>query len=131
MYIYICICMYRKGEGGIIFCCLTSMCCYVVKIMSKVDGSGSNAKSKNDGQHKKEEYLKRDEVMQLSTICATNKVQMLKQNPTIFIFWKGVLGMINSVANCCRRPESNSGQMGYSTTSPWASTITRQPLWFT
>ncbi|XP_024963786.1 serine/threonine-protein kinase CDG1-like [Cynara cardunculus var. scolymus] len=34
-----------------------------LKIMSKVDGSGSNSKSKNDGQQRKEEYLKRDEIM--------------------------------------------------------------------
>ncbi|KAI3681027.1 hypothetical protein L6452_35809 [Arctium lappa] len=46
-----------------------------LKIMSMVDGSGSNTKSKNDGQQKrKEEYLKRDEVMRLSTICETNKI---------------------------------------------------------
>ncbi|KAJ9565583.1 hypothetical protein OSB04_001549 [Centaurea solstitialis] len=34
-----------------------------LKLMSKVDGSGSNAKSKNDVQQRKEEYLKRDEIM--------------------------------------------------------------------
>ncbi|KAI3741538.1 hypothetical protein L1987_59212 [Smallanthus sonchifolius] len=42
-----------------------------------IDGSGSHTKSKDDEQMKKEEYLKRQDVIQLSTICAEEKVQML------------------------------------------------------
>ncbi|CAI9292971.1 unnamed protein product [Lactuca saligna] len=42
-----------------------------LKIMSI---SGSNTKYKEDERIKKEEYHKREEVMQLSTICARNKI---------------------------------------------------------
>lgn len=48
---------------------------YLVKIMTIINGSGSNYKSKDDEQMRKEEYLKREEVIQLSDICANKKVQ--------------------------------------------------------
>ncbi|KAI3709934.1 hypothetical protein L2E82_39704 [Cichorium intybus] len=38
--------------------------------------SGSNTKNKDDERIKKEEYYKREEVMQLSTICARNKIDV-------------------------------------------------------
>ena len=48
---------------------------YVVQIKTIINGSGSNHKSKDDEHMRKEEYLKREEVIQLSDICANKKVQ--------------------------------------------------------
>lgn len=49
----------------------------VAKNKSKSDVSGSHTKSKDDEQMIKEEYLKRGDVLQFSTICSNEKVQML------------------------------------------------------
>ncbi|KAI3800720.1 hypothetical protein L1987_28814 [Smallanthus sonchifolius] len=40
-----------------------------------IDGGGSHTKNKDDEQMKKDEYLKREDVIQLSTICAEKKIK--------------------------------------------------------
>nr|XP_043620337.1 probable serine/threonine-protein kinase PBL19 [Erigeron canadensis] len=48
-----------------------------VKSKSMMDDSGSHTKSKDDEQMRKEEYLKRSEVIELSMICANKKIMFL------------------------------------------------------
>ncbi|XP_071740534.1 uncharacterized protein [Rutidosis leptorrhynchoides] len=45
-----------------------------LKIKSMIDGSGSNGNVKDYEQMKKEEYLKREDVMELSKICTAKKI---------------------------------------------------------
>lgn len=56
--------------------------------------SGSNTKYKDDERIKKEEYHKREEVMQLSTICARNKVSFLA-NSYALVLAHGLIYIVN------------------------------------